>query len=233
MLSLATKFVPEPAFFQMASDSGFRAAEFWLDSKVIEQSDQIVETASRFPFRYALHFPNRGPISPDHLVALVSLYQKLNSTALVIHQPMFDHFGAMLKQLNPNLDLAVENHVLDLAGFERWADLNPGLTLDVEHLWKFTLPDASLSILLQQVDKFLERYAGKLQHVHLLGYHPGEGEHRPVHHNSELTTEILTRLVSHGFEKLVVSEADLPYQNHESLSKDVQLFEQWKKTIAR
>ena len=232
MLSLATKFVPEPAFFQLASDSGFRAAEFWLDSKVIEQSEQIVETASRFPFRYALHFPNRGPISPDHLVALVSLYQKLNCTALVIHQPMFDHFGTTLKQLDPNLDLAVENHILDLDGFDRWADQNPGLTLDVEHLWMFTLPDVSLSMLLKKVDKFLEQYASKLQHVHLLGFHPGGEEHLPVHRNPELTQEILTRLASHGFEKLVVSEADLPYQNQESLSKDVQLFEQWKKTIA-
>ena len=135
-----------------------------------------------------------------------------------------------LKELAPDLNLAIENHVLDRDDFERWADRNPGLTLDVEHLWKYTLHDASLATLLNHVDRFLEQHAHKLHHVHLPGYQPGGEEHHPIHDNEEMATQVMTRLAEHGFTKLVVSELDAPFQTHEYLRQDVMLFERWVKS---
>jgi sugar phosphate isomerase/epimerase len=230
MLSLATKFAPERLAFETAAAAGFRAAEFWLDANLLAKGDEIAAVAGRFPFRYALHFPNQGPISDEALNSCVALYRELNCTAIVIHQPMFDRYGAALRDLDPKLDLAIENHILDLVNFERWADHNPGLTLDVEHLWKFTLHDAPLAKLLEQVDRFLDRHAEKLQHVHLPGYVPGGEEHCPIHFSNEMASEVVTRLANHGFQKLVVSEADSPFQTTEFLEQDVSWFEKWQTT---
>lgn len=233
MLSLATKFLPERLAFETAAEAGFRAAEFWLDANLLEKGAEIAAVAGRFPFRYALHFPNHAPISPEALKACVSLYRQLKCTAIVIHQPMFDRYASVLREIDPEMDLAVENHVLDLPNFDRWADGNPGLTLDVEHLWKFTLCNAPLGDLLEKVDRFLERHAAKLQHVHLPGYVPGGEEHCPIHHSPQMATEVLTRLAEHGFSKLIVSEADQPFQTLEFLQQDVDWFEKWRQTVDR
>jgi sugar phosphate isomerase/epimerase len=230
MLSLATKFAPERLAFETAAAAGFRAAEFWLDANLLAKGDEIAAVAARFPFRYALHFPNKGPISTEALNACVALYRQLKCTAIVIHQPMFDRYGAALRELDGELDLAIENHILDQTNFDRWADRSPGLTLDVEHLWKFTLHDAPLAKLLEQVDRFLDRHAGKLHHVHLPGYVPGGEEHCPIHFSKDMASEVLTRLTNHGFKKLVVSEADSPFQTTEFLEQDVQWFEDWQAT---
>ena len=230
MLTLATKFKPRQQAFETALAAGFQAVEFWLDSELLGHVDEIADLASNYPFRYALHFPNGGPISDDALRSAVKLYQCLNCTAMVIHQPMFDrHQGALLK-LDPKLDLAIENHVLDLDRFEQWAERSPGLTLDVEHLWKFTLHDAPFATLMDHVERFLVKHAGKLQHVHLPGYQPGGEEHQPVHYHEELATEVMTRLANHGFSKLVVSELDSPFQSHDFLKKDVEMFNRWKQS---
>ena len=137
---------------------------------------------------------------------------------------MYDRYADALRRLDAGLNLAIENHVLDPIDFDRWAELSPGLTLDVEHLWKFTLKDGPMSLLLAQLERFLERHSRKLQHVHLLGYHPGGEEHQPVHFHPELVTEVFSRLAAYGYSNLVVSEADLPFQTHDLLSADVELF---------
>lgn len=227
MLTLATKFVPERSAFQTAFDAGFKAAEFWLDARLLSESSTIAAVAGDFPLRYALHFPNQGPISVEALRGAVNLYRDLKCTAMIIHQPMFDRYADALREMAPELDLAIENHILDLPRFERWSDQSPGLTLDVEHLWKFTLNDAPLTTLLEHVERFLDRHASRLHHVHMPGYQPGGEEHYPIHYNSELAIEVLTRLASHGFTKLVVSEADTPFQSREFLLKDTALFDQW------
>jgi sugar phosphate isomerase/epimerase len=234
MLTLATKFTPERQAFDAASAAGFRAAEFWVDAELLSRSNDFAALASEYPFRYALHFPNHGPIGPDTLTSAVHLYNQTKATAMIIHQPMFDRYGAALRELAPGLDLAIENHILDLDGFERWAELNPGLTLDVEHLWKFTLYDVPLAKLLEHVDRFLRRHVHKLQHVHLPGYLPGGEEHHPIHHSVEMATGVLTRLADHGFNKLVVSELDLCFQTSEYLQQDVAMFEEWAQSkVAR
>ena len=233
MFDLATKFIPERPHFQIAIDAGFRATEFWLSAKLLSQTKEIATVAAEFPFRYALHFPNGGSIAPSELKSTVELYHELNCTAIVIHQPMFKKHGQALLDIDSTISLAIENHKLDPAGFESWAEESRGLTLDVEHLWEFTLPGASFKDLLAQIDRFLDRHAKKLQHVHLLGYHPGGEEHLPVHRHPELAIEVWDRLASHGFGKLVVSEADLPYQTRESLEKDVALFDGWLQAHVR
>ena len=230
MLTLATKFSPLAESFETALAAGFRAAEIWLDASWLSRQEEVVGIASQFPFRYALHFPNHGPITEEGLQSAVTLSHRLNSTAMIIHQPMYDRYGEMLLKIDPDLDLAIENPVLDLEGFERWADRSPGLTLDVEHLWMFTLHDAPFATLLHHVDRLLQRHAGKLQHVHLPGYRPGDIEHQPIHFNEELGREILTRLSDHGFSKLVVSEADTAFQTAEFLERDVAFFDRWLKS---
>lgn len=229
MLTLATKFLPVRDAFEVAAISGFHAAEFWLDPAWVARHQEIADLAIRYPFRYALHFPNEGPMTAERLQDTVTLYRRLNATAIIIHQPMFDRYAAALKEIDSGLDLAIENHVLDLNGFERWADLSPGLTLDVEHLWKFTLHDVPFSTLLEHVDRFLQKYSSKLQHVHLPGYRPGDEEHQPIHYNEELGREILTRLAACGFSKLVVSELDAPFQTEEYLKRDVAFYDKWLK----
>jgi hypothetical protein len=233
MLILATKFIPDRSAFETAQRAGFRAAEFWLNAKLLLEQDRIATLAKQFPFRYALHFPNDGPISDEALKCAASLFRQLDCTAIVIHQPMFDRYAKTLWEIDPGLILAIENHVLNLTKFEQWAEQSPALTLDVEHLWKFTLHDAPLAILLEHLDRILDRHAGKLHHVHLPGYRPGGEEHQPVHESDEMASEVLTRLAAHGFGKLVVSEADTPFQVDEFLRKDVAFFDRWTKLSNR
>ena len=228
MLMLATKFSPDRDRFELACSSGFEASEFWLDAEWLSRCGEIAKNAMDYPFRYALHFPNGGHISDQSLGSIISLFEQLNATAMIIHQPMFDKYGASLTALDPGVDLAIENHALDLDGFDKWADRSPGLALDIEHLWKYTLNDAPFQTLLEHVDRFLSRFSSKLQHVHLPGYRPGHEEHRPIHFNEDLGMEILTRLDRYGYEKLVVSEADPPLQTRDDLTRDVDFFRRWQ-----
>ena len=229
MFSLATKFAPERSYFEMASQAGFQAVEFWLGPKILSEASslEIVSLARQYPFRYAIHFPNSGPLTDEHLASIVRLYRELNCTATIIHQPMFKRYSSALYELAPEIVLAVENHDINLEDFHEWAEQNSAVTLDVEHLWKFTLHDGPVSQLYEELDRFLERHGKKLQHVHLLGYHPGGEEHRPVHHHPELIREVFSRLAAAGYSKLATSEADLEHQTLESLSKDVVFFREW------
>lgn len=231
MLSLATKFAPVRSAFDTASASGFLATEFWLDEKFLLDSDAIIPLALEYPFRYAMHFPNQGPLSDDAIRRSSSMYRALNCTAIVIHQPMFDRYARALLEIDPDLDLAIENHVLDERQFDRWSEVSPGLTLDVEHLWKYTLHDCSIEKLLVRVDRLLKDHSAKLHHVHLPGYRPGGEEHQPTHFNDVLAIEIMNRLAAHGFEKLVVSEAELEFQSEPFLKKDVQLYQTWTESM--
>lgn len=227
MLKFATKFLPRAEAFATAFQAGFRSAEFWLDANVL-RGWQFVATLSRqYPFHYALHFPNRGSLPTETLEQAVSLYRELDCAAMVIHQRMFDKYATQLLALESGLALAVENHNLAEPAFHRWAEENPGLTLDVEHLWKYTLHDCALDELLSAVDRFLVKYGSKLQHVHLPGYHAGGEEHCPAHHAPQMAAGVLSLLASFDFTKLVVSEARQAYQNPNDLRRDVSLFENW------
>lgn len=228
MLKLATKFQPRPGPFETAYRTGFRHAELWLDAAFLAGWPTILRHARYYPNGYALHFPNRGELTPDILGHAVTLYRELRSHSLIIHQPMFDRYHEALLQLEPGLRLAVENHKLSPQAFAEWAEHNPGLALDVEHLWKYTLGNAPLGELLGQVRSFLGRFRAKLHHVHLTGYWPGLPDHRPLYCSRDMVFPLLSLLAEAGFDGLVVSEVNPEYQNFNDLRMDVLLFDSWR-----
>jgi hypothetical protein len=227
MLKLATKFLPDAAAFALAEQAGFRCAEIWLDAALLADWEAIVRWARIYPFEYVLHFPNRLNLDPAALQHTVALYRALGCHSMVIHQPMFDCYGAALREHEPTLVLAIENHKLTLDAFDRWADASLALTLDVEHLWKYTLQDAALPVLLEHVERFLTRFGPKLRHVHLPGYWAGFAEHRPMYCAREMIFPILGLLADAAFQGLIVSEANPEYQNTHELRMDVLLFAAW------
>jgi sugar phosphate isomerase/epimerase len=228
MLKLATKFAPRPDALEAAHKAGFRHAELWLDAAVLADGPAVANPARQYPFGYALHAPNRPGLDPPALASLAALYRDLGCGCLVLHQPVYDRHHEALLRLEPGLRPAVENHKLSPEGFAAWADRNPGLALDVEHLWKFTLGDGPLRDLLAGLRRFLGRFGGKLRHVHLPGYWPGFAEHRPLSCAREMVLPVLSLLAEAGFEGLVVSEADPEYQNEQELRMDVLLFDAWR-----
>jgi sugar phosphate isomerase/epimerase len=228
MLKLATKFAPERPLLEQAHRAGFHFAELWLDTAVLADWQSVAALCRDYPFGYALHFPNRLEQPGQTLEQAVQLYRALDCHSMVIHQPLFDRYHAELSRLGPELRLAVENHKLDPEHFLLWAERNPGLALDVEHVWKFTLPGAPLARVLEEVRAFLGRFADKLRHVHMPGYLSGLPEHRPMYCSRDLVFGVLSLLAEVGFDGLIVSEVNLEYQNPNDLRMDVLLFETWR-----
>jgi hypothetical protein len=228
MLKLATKFAPRLAALETAYRAGFRFAELWLDAAALAEWQTAVRLCRQYPFHYALHFPNRLDAADTVLEQTVALYRALHAGCIVIHQPMIDRYGEPLLRLEPGLRLAVENHKLAPEEFTAWAERNPGLALDVEHVWKFTLPEAPLNQLLEQVRQFLTLYGSKLRHVHLPGYWPGLREHRPMYCACDLVFPVLSLLAEAEFEGLVVSEVNPEHQNAAELRMDMLLFDLWR-----
>jgi sugar phosphate isomerase/epimerase len=232
-LKLATKFDPQLPKVDTAHKAGFRYAEIWLDQGVLANWQSVAERLRIYPLDYALHFPNQLNLDPVALKQTVALYGQLGCQALVIHQPMHDKFREPLLALDADLGLAVENHRLSAAEFEHWAEHNSGLTLDVEHLWKFTLGNGSLEQLLDSLRAFLARFGPKLRHVHLPGYWPGFREHRPMYCARELILPVLSLLAKAGYEGFIVSEVEREYQNVHELRMDVCLYEAWREEHER
>jgi hypothetical protein len=230
MLKFATKFPPTSAALEMAYRAGFRFAELWLDSTILADWQTPLQVLRDYPFTYAMHFPNRLERSQDVIAGAVGLYRQLGCRCLVIHQPHFDRYHEALTRLHPELQLAIENHKLTSEDFNRWAERSPGLTLDVEHLWKFTLKDAPLESLLARLRTFLADFGHKLRHVHLPGYWPGFEEHRPVYCSREMVFPVLSSLADARFDGLVVSEVLPAFQNPDELRMDVLLFDAWRQT---
>ena len=228
MLKLATKFAPDPCSFEMAHSAGFRHAELFLSGPILVDWQTICRHARKYPNSYALHFPNQLDLPPEALDAIVALYRNLGCGSLIVHQPMLDKYREALLRLEPELQFAVENHRLTKDGFSRWAEENPGLALDVEHLWKFTCADGPLEDLLEQLASFLNRFGHKLRHVHMPGYWPGFKEHRPMYCARDLVFPVLSLLAESEFKGLVVSEVDMQFQNPMELQMDVLLFKAWR-----
>ncbi len=228
MLKLATKFAPDAGAFATAHAAGFAWAEVFLDARILADWQGAATLARAQPLGYALHFPNRLDDPGPALEQTACLYRALDARCLVIHQPMFDRHGEALLRLAPEIRLAVENHKLSPDALLRWAEGNSGLALDVEHLWVFTWPGATLDALLGEVRAFLARYSPKVRHVHLPGYLPGQPWHRPMYCSRDLVFGVFALLEEVGFEGLVVSEANEEFQNAHELRMDVLLFEVWR-----
>lgn len=228
MLKLATKFAPRQPAFEQAHRAGFRCAEFWLNGKLLGDCEQIIRVARHYPMEYVPHFPNRGDLTDESLMSAARLYSALGCRAMVIHRPMLERYGSDLLRIEPSLRLAVENHRLSKAEFAEWADTNEWLTLDVEHLWKFTLEDGTLEMLVDRLRRFLSQHAPKLRHVHLPGYVPGWGEHRPMYCSRDMVFAVFSLLAEFEYRGLIVSEIDGEYQTPNDMNMDVLLFDTWR-----
>lgn len=232
MLKVATKFAPRESAFETAFKAGFRFAEFWLDTELLARWQQICQMASDYPLQYVPHFPNRAKMAQRDLENSVSLYRTLDCRAMVIHSPMFEQFAEPLLSLDPELCLAVENHRLKPDRFRRWADQFEFLTLDVEHVWKFTLDDCPLPELLEFVQKFLDSHGSKLRHVHLPGYVPGRREHRPMNFARDLVHGMFDLLANIDYQGFIVSEVGPEFQTETELRLDILLFQSWREQHA-
>jgi hypothetical protein len=229
VLELATKFKPdidEP--FQAAVDAGLRAAELWTGPDVLDRGPEVAARARRFPLRYALHFPTRRDLTERHLDAVVELYRALECRSMTIHQLEFDRYAPDLLRRDASLILAVENSHLAPPQLASWAEANRYLTLDAEHVWYLTHPEKSLGEVLAVFRGLLERYSGKLRHVHLPGYWIGQDEHRPMYCARDFVFPVLSLLDEFAFDGLVVSETDVQYQTPNDLRMDALLFDTWK-----
>jgi len=227
MLKIATKFAPSLASLDLAWRAGFRFAEFYLNPEILAGVPEIVATAREFPLEYVPHFPNKK-VNKETVQQCVELYQQLGCRAMVIHQPMINRWGKAITKLDESIQLAVENHYLNEKQFWEWAETNPGLNLDIEHLWKFTLKDAKLAKLESFLDKFLKKHIGKLKHVHLPGYVPGYSEHRPMYCSRELMHVAWGLLAKHNYDYFMVSEINGEFQNLEEMQMDLLLFQRWQ-----
>jgi len=86
-----------------------------------------------------------------------------------------------------------------------------------------------LESLLKELEAFLSRFGDKLRHVHMPGYWPGFGEHRPMYCAREMVFPVLALLQKTGFEGQVVSEVNQQFQNLQELRMDVLLFDAWRR----
>jgi len=228
MIEIATKFKPDAKSFETARQAGFRRAEIWTDAEILLDHHAVGNLAKQYSLDYAIHFPNRIEQPPEVVAAAAALYRELDAKALVMHQPHQDRYAQALSEACPGIKLAVENHRLTREQFDAWATNNTGLTLDVEHLWWLTLPGEPLSRVLAEIRSFLDRFAHKLYHVHLPGYWPGTGEHRPMYCSRDLVRGTWDLLEEVGFTGLIVSEVNVEFQNVQDMTMDVLLFERWK-----
>lgn len=228
MLRLATKFAPKLASFETAHRAGFRCAELWTDTPVMEDWEAVLKLARYYPMEYVLHFPNRLDLTTRHLESAARLYAKLNCRCMVIHQPMHDKYRESLLAMVPAMKLAVENHHLNPEKFRDWAEKNEWLALDVEHFWALTLQNCARDKMLAGLKAIIATYGRKLRHVHLPGHVPGGEQHRPMYCNRDMVHAVFTQLAEAGFEGFVVSHADAAYQTPEDLRMDGLLFELWR-----
>lgn len=227
---LATKFKPdadEP--FAAAVAAGMKAAELWTGPEVLAAAGEVVERARRFSLRYALHFPNRRDLTPEQLAAFVELYRALDCRSFTIHELEYDRYASDLERIAPDLRPAVENSMLAYDDLPRWATTRPGLTLDVEHIWCFTVRGAPLSEVVAVVRDLLKQHAHKVRHVHLPGYWAEGEEHRPLHRSPDFAGAMLGLLADVGYSGFVVSEADTQYQTVPEMSADVEFVAAWRR----
>lgn len=227
MLKIATKFLPELSAFKQAYDAGFRNVEIFLNSAVLERVDDVVRMSHGFDMNYALHFPNKPELDESHLRNCCRLAEELNVTAVVIHEPMFRRYIESLTAIDSNIPLAIENQRVPAADLAAWVQERGSVTLDIEHIWMFSLPEATMEQLFALVREVFEAASECIKHIHMPGYLPGQGEHRPMYTSREFCTGVFDILADYDFAGLVVSEVDMQFQNEFELRMDMLLFERW------
>jgi hypothetical protein len=228
MLQVATKFRPSQPGFELAYQAGFRNAELWLGEEVLLGWTNIRDLAQHYPFKYVLHFPN-NPVSDAALDGCLKLYEALGCQAMVIHEPMFAKYAAVIQSRAPQIQLAIENHWKAPEQLSSFAEQAPGITLDIEHLWLFTWPGVSRDELVANVKTFWKQYGHKVKHMHFPGVRTDDTlQHCPMYYHRELVFQIFDFLESQNYRGLIVSESDPQYQTLPDLTMDVLLFDVWR-----
>ena len=227
MLKIATKFLPELPAFKQAYDAGFRNVEIFLNTTVLERVDDVVSMSRGFDMDYALHFPNKPELDESHLRNCCRLADELNVSAVVIHEPMFRRYVESLTAIDSNIPLAIENQRVPAANLATWVQERGSVTLDIEHIWMFSLPEGTMEELFALVRDVFETASKCIKHIHMPGYLPGQGEHRPMYTSREFCTGVFDILADYDFAGLVVSEVDMQFQNEFDLRMDMLLFERW------
>lgn len=227
MLRIATKFLPEKAAFEQAFRAGFRHAEFFLNAEVLERVDEVIETAQQFDMRYALHFPNKAGLANSHLEACAKMFTQLHASAIVMHPPMLRKYEEPLRAINRDLVLAIETMRVPKEELLQWVAKHKAVTLDMEHIWMFTLPGAPIDEFLALVRSIFQQHGDCVKHVHMPGHLPGQGEHRPMYTSREFCLGVFDILAEFQYDGLVVSEVNMPFQNPFDLRMDVLLYEGW------
>ena len=227
MLKIATKFLPEPLAFQHAYDAGFRNAEIFLNAAVLECVDDVIAMSRGFDLDFALHFPNKPELNESHLSNCCRLADELNVSAVVIHEPIFRRYVEPLAAIDSNIPLAIENQRVPAANVAAWVQDRGSVTLDIEHLWMFSLSDAPIEQLFALVRDVFASASECIKHIHMPGYLPGQGEHRPMYTSREFCMGVFDILADYNFAGLVVSEVDMQFQNQFDLQMDMLLFERW------
>ncbi|MEM8952645.1 MAG: hypothetical protein AAGD22_00695 [Verrucomicrobiota bacterium] len=229
MLTFATKLHPTVANMETAWDAGYRAAEVSLNAAALRDWNASVDAVKRFPMRYTLHFPNKGPIATRKIKKIIKLYRSLQCSVMIIHPGMLQKYHAELDKKKKPLCLAVENGKVRYEAFYRWAETHNHLTLDVEHLWKYSLEDCPFPELRHEMKVFLWKYGSKVRHVHLPGYIPGQEEHQLTNKNPKLARMVLNLLELDGIPRTIVSEARTSLRTPENLAADSRFFENWSR----
>ena len=228
MLNLATKFRPGRLEFEQAYAAGFRCAELYLSAEILEQVDDILAMAQQFDMRYAMHFPNKPVLGDQHLEAIARLFDGLSASAIVIHPPMLKRYQQAMRTIHSDIVLAEETMRVPLETFQEWVSDREAVTLDIEHVWKFTLHDAPMNELFRLIRSVFDRSADHIRHIHMPGYLPGQGEHRPMYTSREFCLGVFDILADFNFTGLVVAEVDMPFQNPHDLQMDRLLYERWQ-----
>jgi sugar phosphate isomerase/epimerase len=228
MLKHAARTSASSEEFAAANEAEISNLELQVSSDDLLNWEETARAAKEAGFRYAVKFPTSLEVPEQAVENCVKLCAVLNCDTLVIHEPMFRKFGSRIAELAPGLNLAVENNRFNKVRFDEWAGSNDKLTLDVEHFWKFTLNDAPLEVLLEELGLFLQKYGEKLQQVHLSGYQPGQPVHRPMYCNRDMVFSVLSLLAETGFDGFIVSEVSEEYLNRRDLVMDTLLIGSWQ-----
>lgn len=227
MFSLSTKFSPEATNFEKAVFAGYSSAELYTTPTRLMSWRSLSKIARSFELNYALHFPTVGKILHQTAEDMACLARDLNCNIVVVHKEHLD-VAREIKFMAPEIQLAVENHFIHFNDLGNWLRTCSAATLDIEHLWKFTLHDCELSALLPVVKQLLHEHGDKIKHIHLPGYLPGQAEHKPMYCSRDMVLGVFDILYAEDYEGMVVSELNVPFQNEFELKMDRLLFESWQ-----
>ena len=215
---IAAKCLPGERLFKDIAASGLQAVELYLREDILEDSASVISLCKKFPFRYALHAPNKG-YQPRELAALAS---GIDAEVIVFHNNYWEDEWAGVFEAFKNLKtkVCVENIFCAHEPVKIMRRFHAFRCLDLEHLQLET------NGVFEEI--FLELMK-EATHIHLTGYTAGSQMwHTPIHHSPEHNEYILNLIKKSGYKGLVVSEAKVSFQNPTEFKALNEFFQKWK-----